>query len=154
MIDDAIMGVASPDGNRIAFFRGGNGFEPRELWFADNDGSDLQQVLVPGAKHNFVSQVAWSPHGNRIAYIRMERPGPGAVGDRDHGREDTRHQDAEGSGRLADALCWGPDGRLFYGYQPENKGERFSSVVYELSVNEETGAAEGPERNSPMAPAS
>ena len=145
VIDDAIMGVASPDGNRIAFFRGGNGFEPRELWFADNDGSDLQQVLVPGAEHNFVSQVAWSPHGNRIAYIRMERP------DRELWAIETMDVKTHAtktlkvSGRLADALCWGPDGRLFYGYQPENKGERFSSVVYELSVNEETGAAEGPE---------
>jgi Tol biopolymer transport system component/DNA-binding winged helix-turn-helix (wHTH) protein len=155
VVEGATAGVVSPDGNRIAFFRGGGGFAPRQLWLADTEGSEPRQVLVPGSERTFISQVSWSPHGKRIAYIRMERA------DRELWAIETLDVTTHASrtvktgGRFSPALCWSPDGRLFYGYQVENVSSgpllratseaRFNSSVFSLRINEDTGAAEGPE---------
>ncbi len=155
VVERATAGVVSPDGNRIAFFRGGGGFAPRQLWIADNEGSDPNQILVPGAEHTFISQVSWSPHGRRLAYIRMERSDRElwAIETLDVKTHATRT--IKVGGRFAPALCWGPDGRLFYGYQVENASsgpflrstaeERFNSALFFQRINEDTGAVEGSE---------
>jgi DNA-binding winged helix-turn-helix (wHTH) protein/Tol biopolymer transport system component len=154
VVEAATAGVVSPDGSHVAFFRGGGGYAPRQLWIADNEGSDPNQILVPGAEHTFISQVTWSPHGKRLAYLRMERS------DRELWAIETLDLKTRATrtiaigGRFAPALCWGPDGRLFYGFQVENVSsgpllrstaeERFNSALFFQRVNEDTGAAEGP----------
>ncbi len=63
----------SPDGTRIAFAAGAVG-DLREIWMADSQGENPQKVLAL-PENEFIPNGAlkWSPDGERLAYIRVQR---------------------------------------------------------------------------------
>jgi DNA-binding winged helix-turn-helix (wHTH) protein/Tol biopolymer transport system component len=141
----ASAGAVSPDGSHIAFLRGPGGFERRQIWLADIASDTPTQSMISGASDNVVSEVSWSPHGIRVAYIRVYRK------ERELWAIETLDvkthvaKVVKISSRLAPALSWGPDGRLFYGYQREQVGERSVYSVFALQLNEKTGEVQGKE---------
>jgi Tol biopolymer transport system component len=113
-------GVAvSPDGTRIAFFpQPGGSAQDRELWVMDSQGDNPQKVLALGEKEwiNGDANVFWSPDGQRLAYIRVERTP-------DKEQRSIETCDLKGANRrvvvseadysLVD-FCWLPGGRIVY----------------------------------------
>jgi DNA-binding winged helix-turn-helix (wHTH) protein/Tol biopolymer transport system component len=161
LMDDAIGGVVSPDGARVAFLRGhsqGNW----EIWVAGSDGmqprslleiDDLQatntnrtpQRLYSGSA---VPRLAWSPNSLRIAYIHgVWATAPNPVENTDYALESVDIRTAkpvflERSPQLIPALFWAADGRLLYAYRGDPAGERDNSSVWSVRVDENSGRPE------------
>lgn len=65
------MPTWSPDGTRIAFFRGeGEG----SLHTINRDGTGEQRVTPAGVAVSDTSHLSWSPDGTRVAFTRFELP--------------------------------------------------------------------------------
>lgn len=77
--------VFSPDGSKIAFYRGDRNADTGGIWVMNADGSNQQEVIqvptIDGCWFNsipvgsigdagLVSNFDWSPDGTRLAYIR------------------------------------------------------------------------------------
>lgn len=107
----AMYAMVSPDGSHIAFVK-----DSHELWLMGADGEEPHQILVSDA--DSLSSLAWSPGGQRLAYIR------GSAGKPDLAIETC---DLAGGARtvvLSDpklfslttisGIAWLPDGRILY----------------------------------------
>ena len=105
----------SPDGQRIAFNsdRGPQGglYVKFEVYVIDADGSDVTQLTnQTGDRHGVFGSPAWSPDGQRIAFISAD----------ENGNYDIYVMNADGSDltRITDHSVgdydpfWSPDGRL------------------------------------------
>jgi Tol biopolymer transport system component len=57
----------SPDGQRIAFERGG---QRQQIWVMGADGSSPRRLTSPGPGFRYDSAPDWSPDGSRIAFVR------------------------------------------------------------------------------------
>ncbi|HLW83763.1 MAG TPA: protein kinase [Candidatus Sulfotelmatobacter sp.] len=107
--------TVSPDGSHIAFIKGQGG----ELWLMGADGEEPHKILALPAQA-FLLAIAWSPTGQRLAYLRgkdAEGVGNGAIETCDLSGgtptavlsgSDLLNDDAEAS------LAWLPDGRIIY----------------------------------------
>ena len=111
---NAYQATVSPDGLHIAFVK-----DLRELWMMGADGEEPHKILA-GDAPEILFGVAWSPTGQRLAYIRTW----GTFSKRDAAIETC---DLAGGARtvvLSDPQLWGldgisnlawlPDGRLIY----------------------------------------
>jgi serine/threonine protein kinase/Tol biopolymer transport system component len=104
----------SPDGTRIAFSPRGSADYVREIWVMGNQGDSPQKVLGVG-ENEWLCTVHWSPEGQRLAYIRMQR-----ISDRYQTSIETC--DLNGANRtvvvsadlVLEDFCWLPDGRIVY----------------------------------------
>ncbi len=113
--------AVSPDGSHIAFVKA-----PHELWLMGGDGEEPHQIPVPLGGADNLHSLAWSPSGQRLAYIRQR----GAWAKQDFTIETC---DLAGSARtvvLSDPLlfsanfgissiAWLPDGRILYSITSE-----------------------------------
>ena len=63
--------VVSPQGSSIAFISG----HGHEIWVMGTNGESPRRIL--GNESEFYSSVAWSPSGERLAYIKQAKSGPG-----------------------------------------------------------------------------
>ncbi len=150
--DDAVRAYVSPDGSRIMYLPG-----PRfstELWVMDPDGANPRKVVSAGRRDpqnslgSEIHPMAWSPGGQRIAYIeRHFATGPDPA-------EQTLSLetiDVNGSGstvvlddpRIGMAVWWAADGRILYAYREGPASERDDYGVYSVRVDERTGNAIG-----------
>lgn len=103
-------GSVSPDGAHIAFQSHGYG---QEEWVMRSDGTE--PVKVASDKSSWVGQPAWSPDGNRIAYIRAAETTNARVSAVEV--NEWRNANAQtflSDNRLGPSLHWLPDGRLVY----------------------------------------
>src|SRR5208282_1713375 len=109
----AYLAAVSPDGLHIAFVKDDN-----EVWLMGADGDEPHKILASDAL--LLSGLAWSPSGQRLAYIRLR----GTAAKRDAAVETC---DLAGGARtvvLSDPNLWGvngsanvawvPDGRIIY----------------------------------------
>lgn len=161
LAEDAWGAAVSPDGSRIAFIRNAVGVSgicrlsfdcryalARELWAMASDGAEPQQIVSATAQDRF-GPVAWSPDGQRIAYVRLHggppvsqffletrslRTGKVAVV-----LSDPR-LDIEAEMMLAwqPIVCWTPDGRLIFGFH-EPSPNREDSNVWSVRIDPRTG---------------
>ncbi len=113
-------GVAvSPDGTRIAFFpEPGGSAQDRELWVMGSQGDNPQKVLALGEKEwiNSDANVFWSPDGQRLAYIKVQRTPEKeqtSIETCDLKGANRRVVVSEADDSLVD-FCWLPGGRIVY----------------------------------------
>lgn len=111
--EKASRGSVSPDGEHIAFCRDEwtTGYPgAREVWVMRSDGTE--QVKIAGDNTSWVTQLTWSPDGERIAYIRFsEYSNSVEVNEWRNARPEIIFSNSH----MAPALHWLPDGRLIYG---------------------------------------
>ena len=160
--DNAAAGAVSPDGSRIAFLPGPAGMWVStqshfggELWLMNSDGTNARKIAEsgkpdqPNFRGSWIFPVVWSPDGKRLAYTErhgVAAPEPAA---------DTlslRTVNANGDDlqvvlkddpRLASALWWAEDGRIFYGYSDNPAQERGDHGVYSIAIDQRTGKGIG-----------
>ena len=156
LLENAAQGLLSPDGTRMAFFRGEE--LTRELWIADADGQNQRGLAAPEqdrpARHRGIWSASWSPDGTRIAYVQRDTIFPNYP-ILDRVRVYTRK--ADGSDRklvLQDSrldsgpvgptqVYWDPNGRLYFTLRLESHGFSWNHVLYSLAVEQETGEPKG-----------
>jgi DNA-binding winged helix-turn-helix (wHTH) protein/Tol biopolymer transport system component len=164
LMDNASGGTVSPDGSKIAFLRS-DAMGSIEIWVMAIDGSNLQRVAqaaVPAGSTRagdtinrmfesvFVSAIAWSPNGKRLAYVkRFEAAGPGPSEDK-HSLETVdllggQPKVLKTSTHLLDVVTWATDGRLLFGYRNDPASERVDTGIWSLRVNQESAEPEGKE---------
>ena len=117
----------SPDGGRIAFVSGRDGFD--QIWTMKADGSGMRRLTAP---QGLDEQPAWSPDGRRIAFVRKASATRGAIylinangtglQALTRGRGDYQHP------------SWSPDGRrIVYSYAPDPRRTRYGIYVAEAT---------------------
>ena len=124
LIDGAESGVVSPNGSQILFLRNETGFP--QIWWVRSDGEDPRKLLA--APHHFYSSLAWSPSGDRFAFLdEIFQPSyaGGQVSICIYHLADGHSNSVRISARLASGLAWTRDGRLIYseGEPPPNQGD-------------------------------
>jgi DNA-binding winged helix-turn-helix (wHTH) protein/Tol biopolymer transport system component len=110
LTDSGAAGSVSPDGTHIAFDRYA---KIMEKWVMRSDGTEL--VKVATGESTWLGQVAWSPDGTRIAYVRSKedynaRESSMEVNDWKNARAETLFSD----NHLGPATHWLPNGSLIY----------------------------------------
>ena len=103
----------SPDGRQIAFSPADAGRWKPEIWVMGNQGENPRKVLSLAAGELLCS-VRWSPTGQRLAYIIMQRSGNSLETCDLNGANRTVVLNAPGLNRWARSLWWLPDGRMIY----------------------------------------
>ncbi len=135
------IAAVSPDGSHIAFVK-----TPHELWLMGGDGEEPHQIPVPAGDADSLYSLAWSPSGQRLAYVR-ER---GTRAKLDFTIETC---DLAGSAQtvvLSDpklfsennggsGLAWLPDGRILYSIRSATN----ESNLWALTVDPSTGKSSG-----------
>ena len=149
VVESASSGVVSPDGSHIAFLRGNRREDRNQIWIAGGIGeSDPRQISLPPAQHPILSTLVWSPHGRRIAYLRLQRF-TGSLADlwaiETVDRTTGATKLAKVSPHLTIGLAWNPDGRLLYECDTGAAGKPLVFGVFALRVDENTGEPQGKE---------
>ncbi len=133
----------SPDGEHIAFSpaHGDSHGDSHEIWMMSSQGDNPQKVLASG-ENEWFDDVHWSPHGQRLAYIRLRgnTSGPGTA---------IETSDLIGLHRtvvlstaeyfLGD-FCWLSDQRIIYSRR-ETPGH--DDNLWQIGINEHTGTPIG-----------
>jgi serine/threonine protein kinase/Tol biopolymer transport system component len=131
----------SPDGSHIAFVK-----DLHEVWMMGADGEEPRRVLVSDAQEN-VWNIAWSPTGQRVAYIRQRgtlvRP-----------EVTIETCDLAGGGRtvvLSDprmysidqryGIAWLPDGRVIYSAHPKGVDSEIWAIRADPTTGKQNGGA-------------
>ena len=139
--DDVDVWSVSPDGTLIAFGTGLSFLRYREIWLMGPQGEEPRR-LVPGSEDDGFFWAAWSPTGQRIAYLRFHRTP-------DKLECSIESRDLKGGQPtliLSDPrLChrnikflWCPGGRFIYTMlEPEPKQDEFN--LWEIRVDTRTG---------------
>ena len=137
-------GAVSPDGSGIAYQRVRSSDGAREIWVMGSNGESPHKVLTAESQTTFQA-IAWSPTGNRIAYLYRRVTGDHtqiAIESRDLGG-------AVGTTILLDthlsAFTWTPSGRFIYSRNTE-RGSSEADNLWELPVNAENGTPRGKAR--------
>jgi len=139
---NALAGAVSPDGSKIAFVRGNFA----EIWVMESDGTGARRMGAPEAPDDNRGSLAWSPRGDRLAYVRDSQPSlPNELYDKERYSIETL---ALGGGeptvvmRSAQplwGLCWAPDGRLFYSSRDDSAHQWTDDAIWSVRVGEKNG---------------
>jgi Tol biopolymer transport system component len=140
---DYLTPAVSPDGSRIAFVRFIMGSDPPQtahegIYVMGVDGSDMHELLRTGEPIPIsVSQLAWSPDGSQIAFIRNFLDG--------RTEAERRHElwvmDADGSqphkvtDRQVVSFSWSPDGSRIAIAEQALVGERYTWDIYVMDAD-------------------
>jgi len=141
--DDVDNAVISPDGSRIAFTNAHD-----EIWLIGSDGEDPRRILVLD-KGEQLAHFAWSPHGQRLVYIRSR-------GDYYNQREVSIETcDLQGGRRILilsspklwgpsgpSDLTWLPDGRIIYSVLNAPPAENYA--IWAVPADPDAGTRRGP----------
>ncbi len=137
-------GTVSPDGLKIAYERLRASGEAREIWIMGGHGESPHKIFTAENRAT-INGIAWSPAGNRIAYLYRRTKG-------DHARTMIESCDLGGSATttiLLDthlrAFTWTPSGRFIYARNTE-PGSSDSDNLWELKVDGKNGTPQGKAR--------
>lgn len=156
LLEDAEQAVVSPDGSRIAFFRGN--VDTRELWLADADGQNPHRLVEHEPEHSGKTtdswSASWSPDGRRIAYIHRESVATDPTGDKfsvytqkaDGSdvrlilQDDRLDYGTAGNGNSQPSpLVWAPNGRLYFALRSRAQVGTPDHDVWSIAVDRDTG---------------
>jgi serine/threonine protein kinase/Tol biopolymer transport system component len=137
----AVGGAVSPDGKLIVFVPE---TEPsghvREIWLMGSEGDYPQKVLAVRENELF-DGLHWSPDGQRLAYIRLQRtPETYSIETCDL-KGASRTVVVPGSDLSLGDLCWLPDGRMVYSRQESPGSNDFN--LWQIGINGQAGAPTG-----------
>jgi serine/threonine protein kinase/Tol biopolymer transport system component len=137
-------GTVSPDGLKVAYERLRASIGAREIWTMGANGESPHKIFAAENRAT-IDGIAWSPAGNRIAYIYRRVKG-------DHTQIMVDSCDLGGAGTktvLLDnhlsAFTWTSSGRFIYSRNTE-RGSSESDNLWELQVNAENGTPHGKAR--------
>ena len=144
-VEDMFGGVTiAPDGRRIAYERLRAAIGAREIWIMGANGESPHKILTAETRAT-IDGIAWSPAGNRIAYVYRRVKG-------DHTQIMVESCDLSGANTttiVADnhlsAFMWTPAGRFIYSRNTE-RGSSESDNLWELHVDAENGTPQGQAR--------
>jgi serine/threonine protein kinase/Tol biopolymer transport system component len=130
----------SPDGSNIAYSRLRSAFGAREIWLMGPHGESPHKIQTAENQFTFMS-IAWSPAGNRIAYIYARE-----AGDRNFSVQSCDLAGANKTTILRDnklnTFAWIPSGRFVYS-QSAVPGTAESDNLWELRVDDRSGTPQG-----------
>ena len=146
--DRAIGARISPDGSQIAYLRLEAGRS--EIWLMRAEGGEEHRVVgVAEGRQEFLSPAAWSPEGNRLAFIRTTLPVFNAadskaqrsieIGDVQSGRVDVALSNAD----LEDAFAWTSNNFLAYTVRDASLGQN-SFGLWRVRLDAKTARPLGP----------
>lgn len=143
---DAQHGIASPDGQQIAFTRG----DETEIWIMKADGRDARQLVIGGSADTFPF-IAFSSDSRRVSYQRRhfmtDSINSHTRGDGENNFRRT-FETVDLSGRIVDTVaigmtsgCMLGDGRVLFLQAEEKNAHNFN--VWELRTDAMTGKVKG-----------
>lgn len=144
-VEDMFGGATlSPDGRKVAYERLRAGIGAREIWIMGVDGESPHKIFAAENRAT-IDGIAWSPAGNRIAYLYRTAKG-------DQRQVMVESCDLSGAGTttiLLDnhlgAFTWTSAGRFIYSRNTE-RGSSESDNLWELPVNAQNGTPQGKAR--------
>ena len=131
---DGAFPAVSPQGLLIAFLSGNK----HEIWVMGANGENPHRVLI--GKNDTYPALAWSPTGQRIAYIR--RAGSQAGGNietvsLDGGPPSVVISDPQLANKDGPGLLWARDGRVIFSLE-EGAGNNYTNL-WEITTDPRTG---------------
>jgi serine/threonine protein kinase/Tol biopolymer transport system component len=137
-------GTVSPDGLKVAYERLRASIGAREIWIMSAHGESPHRIFTAENRAT-INGIAWSPTGNRIAYLYRRVTG-------DHTQIMVESCDLGGAVTTTvlldnhlSAFTWTPSGRFIYSRNTE-RGSSESDNLWELQVNAENGTPHGKAR--------
>jgi len=131
LVDVALRGSISPDGQRIVYLRGGPvwGDFGNEIWVVNSDGTNPLKI-VSATDNEVIGALAWAPDNNRLAYIRVKYGGHKADTNSIEiaAVRENPPRTVLSDRRVGSSLYWLPDGRLIYGMREERPNQRDSNA--------------------------
>jgi serine/threonine protein kinase len=144
-VEDMFGGATlSPDGLKVAYERLRASIGAREIWIMGANGESPHKIFTAENRATIIG-IAWSPTGNRIAYLYRRVTG-------DHTQIMVESCDLGGAARTTvlldnhlSAFMWGRSGRFIYSRNTE-RGSSESDNLWELQVNAASGTPQGKAR--------
>lgn len=143
---DAQRGIASPDGQLIAFTSG----DESEIWIMKSDGGDARRLVIGGSNDTFPF-IAFSSDSRRLSYQRRHHTADSVDRHtRDDGENNFRRtfETIDLSGKIVDTAATGMtsgcmlnDGRILFLQAEERSGHDFN--VWEIRTDPTTENSEG-----------
>jgi serine/threonine protein kinase/Tol biopolymer transport system component len=137
-------GTVSPDGLKVAYERMRASVGAREIWTMGAQGESPHKIFTAENRAT-IEGIAWSPAGNRIAYLYRRVTG-------DHTQIMVESCDLGGASTTTvlldnhlSAFTWTPSGRFIYSRNTE-RGSSQSDNLWELQVSAEYGTPQGKAR--------
>jgi DNA-binding winged helix-turn-helix (wHTH) protein/Tol biopolymer transport system component len=141
LVDDAWVGILSPDASQLAFSRGSK--DSQSISIEPTAGGEPRKILDD--PEEMIGAIAWSADGKHLAFIRRIYRA-GYVGEDPSimlaSLADGRLEQLLSNARLDDALAWSRDGRLIYS-QVETPPNTRESNLWALALDPQTGRAAG-----------
>jgi eukaryotic-like serine/threonine-protein kinase len=134
--------VVSPQGSAIAFVSEGE----HAIWVMGANGENPRKVLT--SEKELFASVAWSPRGQRLAYIIQTPAENQEIGGRietvalEGGTPSLVLSDRGLMGYDSPTLLWGSDGRLIFALA-DRPGSSNDSNLWKVAVDPRTGKASG-----------
>ena len=130
--------VVSPDGSSIAFLRE----HRREIWVMGANGENPHKI--PAGENEAYGVLAWSPTGQRLAYIKRGTDTGGSIKtvSLNGGSPSVVFSDAKLKSSEPGSLLWLSDGRMIFELD-EVPGSQNASNLWQITTDPETGKPSG-----------